>query len=242
MMRIFAAAAIFAFLFSAVPVQAASDICFNDPCEAKEVGPFMQGISKICGNTGTCQLTDIETVFANIGNWILGIVGAVVLIYWVYGGMLLITGGGMHENIKKGKQALTISSIGLVIVFVGYAAIHTLVSAIGYEGLTDTPIDTVTCGPGEINAGLPCGDGDNKVCSTDGQCITECANRHPQQEGGAGGIWSCVDTDLYGDGVDLSCETGYCPGAENIQCCQVAEEHMSSDEFDQFLEDLGNAE
>src|SRR3989339_807222 len=59
-----------------------SKICAGTTCTAKEVGPFMDGISQECGNSGTCQLSDIMLLITNVGNYVLGIIGAIVLLMY----------------------------------------------------------------------------------------------------------------------------------------------------------------
>lgn len=90
----------------------------------------MQDIASKCYNTGDCQLTDVMTVVNNVGVFILGIVGALVFLMYTISGVRWIGAaylpGGFDENIKKGKDGLRIATIGLVIVFIAFAAITTL--------------------------------------------------------------------------------------------------------------------
>jgi hypothetical protein len=222
MNRLLAILALFALLVLPMAGFAAgSNICSNDPCDSDEVGPLMDGISQACGNEGTCSLTDIQTVFANVGNWILGIVGAGVLLVYVVGGFYFLISGmpGMEKFREKGKAAIKMSTLGLVIVFIGYAGLSALKGILESGTLPTTGY--ISCGPGATNVGKPCGD--NSVCSEAGTCITECAARHPAptveeiQAGTATG-WDCVDTTIR---TGLVCEEGYCPQGTNIQCCQV---------------------
>jgi hypothetical protein len=218
----------------------ASSICAGSSCNVSEVGPFMAGISQDCGNNGTCQLTDIMIVFHNVGNWILGLIGALVFLMYIYGGIMLLTGGASEENIKKGKQAIRISTVGLIIVFFAFAAITTLEYAVtggnlGEEANTD---QYVSCGPGSVNSGNACGF--NKVCNDDGACIPVCWDQHPTATiGEVGGLstltwWDCIDVDnpptgdadngtvgIFAPSVG-TCTVNLCPGADNIQCCELS--------------------
>lgn len=107
-----------------------SDICKGGSCSAAEVGPFLDGISAACYDQGSCQLPDIMTVFANVGNYAVGLVGALVFLMWVISGFRYLGAnffpGGFEENIKKGKQGMVTATIGLLIVFGAYAAIYAL--------------------------------------------------------------------------------------------------------------------
>ena len=47
---------------------------------------------------------------------VLGIVGAIALVLFVYGGMMMIISGGSSEKINKGKEILIWATIGLFII------------------------------------------------------------------------------------------------------------------------------
>lgn len=70
--------------------------------------------------SGSYTLNDLMRIFVNIGDWILGIVGSLTLIMFVYGGFLFLFSGGNNDRVTKGKQTLTNATIGLFIVFLSY--------------------------------------------------------------------------------------------------------------------------
>ena len=104
----------------------------GDPsrCMSCEVGVFMAGISKECGNSGNCSLLDIEQVFVSTGQFVLGIIGSVVLLMYVVGGVYFLTAGGSSTRVKKGQDYIKISTIGLLIVMFAYFAIQVLQTTI----------------------------------------------------------------------------------------------------------------
>ncbi len=59
----------------------------------------------------------IGTVIGNI----LGYVGSVALLMFVVGGLMWMTSMGSEQRVKKGKDILTWSAFGLVIIFTAYA-------------------------------------------------------------------------------------------------------------------------
>lgn len=212
----------------ALPALAAPD-CPASGCQTAQVGPFMAGISEQCGEKGTCSLTDIETVFANVGNWILGIVGALVLLAYVVGGFYFLISGmpGMEKYREKGKTALKQSTVGLIIVFVAYVGIQTLSSVLRGGGLGNEGY--VVCGPGDTNSGLACGL--NSTCTDAGICVSECEQRNQNAAVTAGviQIYACVDTTntpYYGlpSSYNLigSFEKDLCPGGDEVQCGQFS--------------------
>lgn len=130
-----------------------SDICNTDPCSKEKVGPFMEGISKACGNSGDCTLNDILTVFVNVGNYVIGIIGGVVLLMYVAGGFYWLASAGRKEWVDKGRKYMTISTVGLLIVMFSYLAILALRSAITTGSITQGGF--VTCS-GSGTANLAC--------------------------------------------------------------------------------------
>jgi hypothetical protein len=131
-----------------------SNICkYSSGCLESEVGPFMQGITQHCGNLGDCTLNDILLVFVNIGNFVVGIVGGVVLLMYVAGGFYWLTSAGRPEWVKKGKQYMTISTVGLLIVMFSYLAIITIKNVLVQGDATSAPY--VACS-GEGTKGEAC--------------------------------------------------------------------------------------
>ncbi len=59
----------------------------------------------------------------NVANYILGIVGALTLLMFVYGGVMMIISGGSADKVKKGKDIIIGSVVGLMIVFGSYLII-----------------------------------------------------------------------------------------------------------------------
>ncbi len=192
--------------------------CSTDPCSAADVGPFLQGISKKCGNVGDCELRDIETAVANIGNWILGIVGSLVFAAYIYGGIRWMTSGGGSEGVKKGKDAISKATIGLVIVFIAYAGVYSLKNALGLKtpgGVVEGA--AVACSNETINQKC----GDNSICVSRASqrlppsCMTLCEIRN------AGGypFYACKDTSSFSPAKKSLCEPQLCNGGPNVLCC-----------------------
>lgn len=60
----------------------------------------------------------------NLTNWIFGIIGAVALAVFVYGGFMLIISGGNSEKVTQGIEIITAAVIGLFVAFAGYMLIQ----------------------------------------------------------------------------------------------------------------------
>lgn len=198
-----------------VHAQSAQKHCAGSICTEAEVGPFLQGIQSSCYNTGDCSLADAMITLTNGGNYLLGIVGALVLLMYVISGLRFIGAaylpGGMDENIKAGKQGIRIATVGLIIVFGAYAAVQTLTAILRGDTSSSPSPAVVVCT--EDNNGTECGF--NQICSG-GLCTSECEAQFAFHQ--------CVDiTDASNASrFDLSgCAANLCPGSASIQCCPV---------------------
>ncbi len=86
--------------------------------------------SSSAGNKGLCNPLagkNVSTLPQAIGlviNLMLGIVGSLALAMFVYGGLTWMTSMGNAENVKKGRDVLVWSTIGLVIIFGSYAVVN----------------------------------------------------------------------------------------------------------------------
>lgn len=142
---------------ASLPVAAfaySSGICAGATCSAAEVGVFMQGISGACGNQGDCTLSDILLLFVNVANFVLGLIGAIVLLMYVIGGFYWLTSGGSPGRVTKGKEYLKISTYGLLIVLFAYIGIQFLL-----ETLTEGQVTIPTEACIGKQDGTPCGEG-----------------------------------------------------------------------------------
>ena len=87
----------------------------TDPCE--------------CRGKGECSLDDVLQVFVNITTLILGVIGSVILLMFIYGGFLWITSRGEAKRIEKGKDTITHAVIGFAIILFAYSLINFLIAA-----------------------------------------------------------------------------------------------------------------
>jgi len=97
------------------------------PSLAIETGPIWAGAGT-CLDTGDCKPCDLIQIFVNVGKYILGLVGAVALMAFVYGGYFFLTAGGDSGKIGKGRQIIVQSAIALAIVFFAYLLVVLIVA------------------------------------------------------------------------------------------------------------------
>lgn len=120
---------IFTLLFSSVLiVNAQSEKTLSDPIPPSS--SCVPGSGKICL---TNPLGDIDTPQSLIGrviNSVLGIVGSIALLMFVYGGLTWMISSGNQEKVKKGKDILVWSAIGLAVIFMAYTLTRLLLSSL----------------------------------------------------------------------------------------------------------------
>jgi hypothetical protein len=83
-----------------------------------------------CKEKGDCTLNDFVQIGVNVTNVILGVVGSLALLFFVYGGLMMIISSGKSESVQKAKTILTNAVIGLVIVFTSWIIINFTVSVL----------------------------------------------------------------------------------------------------------------
>lgn len=83
--------------------------------------------------TGTYRLGDIFNTLVRGTDYLFGIVGAVALLAFIMGGVILLISSGNQEMVTKGRSILVNSTIGLAIVFSGYITVDYVLEKIEYD-------------------------------------------------------------------------------------------------------------
>lgn len=115
-------------------IRAASVTCSTGV--ERELGAAESGIWKgltKCRVCGDCKLNDFIQLGINIFDYVLGIVGALALLAFVYGGILFLFSAGNSEQIEKGKKVLTGAVIGLFVIFTSYMIINFIAQSLGVD-------------------------------------------------------------------------------------------------------------
>lgn len=88
----------------------------------------------------------IPGLIGRVINGVLGIVGSLALLMFIYGGLLWMTSAGNDEKVKQGKDVLIWATLGLLIIFASYALVNFIIfkgiGAVG--GGNNGSVDTQT--------------------------------------------------------------------------------------------------
>ncbi len=106
---------------------------------------FAQNLLPPCTASGNCGLCDFITLGLNVFRWILGLVGGLSLLLFVWHGWGWLMSGGDSEKVKKTKDALVHTVIGIVIILASWLIVNMVVVLLTYNaadpsapGLTPT--------------------------------------------------------------------------------------------------------
>jgi len=126
MKKIFLISLLTCVLFIGLAIQARAEIAVSSG-----------NIATSSSNTVTAQrlpnplgITDVNALIARIINFVLSLVGSVSLLMFVYGGLTWMTSAGKSDQVKKGKDIIVWSIIGLAIVFSSYILVKFVVTSL----------------------------------------------------------------------------------------------------------------
>lgn len=80
--------------------------------------------------TGTAQATTPQELVGNIIKALLSVVGAIALLFFIYGGFLWLTSAGEEKKVTQGKNTLMWATIGLAVIFGSYLILSFIINAL----------------------------------------------------------------------------------------------------------------
>ena len=90
------------------------------------------------------SVCDMVQLFVNVTKIIIGIIGSLVLLFFIYASILFITAQGKSEQIDKAKKVLQNAVVGLLIVMFSYQIIGYLLSVLITKNILSTDAPTVS--------------------------------------------------------------------------------------------------
>lgn len=82
---------------------------------------FLDGLTNSdCMARGNCDLSDIEEAFVALTKLLIGAIGALALVYFVWGGVQWLTSYGNQQKIQKGRDIMLQTVVALIVAFSSY--------------------------------------------------------------------------------------------------------------------------
>ena len=95
-------------------------------------------VSEDCWACGNCTLCDFLTFTTTIAKTILGVVGALAFLMFIYGGFSFIIASGNPEKITQARSIFINAVIGLVIVLAAWEIVHIVVGTLAGQDLSSS--------------------------------------------------------------------------------------------------------
>ncbi len=80
--------------------------------------------------TNPLQAEDIPSLTGSIIKAVLGIIGAIALLMFIWGGFLWLTAAGSPDKIEKGKNTLIWATFGLILIFSSYIIANFIIQSL----------------------------------------------------------------------------------------------------------------
>ena len=93
-------------------------------------GAVTVGVPDKFANPLGAQTTSVPILIGKVIKAVLGVVGSIALIMFVFGGLTWMTAMGNQERVKKGGDILMWATIGLVVIFSAYAMVQFVIGGI----------------------------------------------------------------------------------------------------------------
>lgn len=104
------------------------------------------GTTGTSGNAGTSEkinkgstvtlpnpigVDDPRIIVGNVIRLILGLVGSLALIFFIYGGLMWMTSAGNSDQVTKGRDTLVWATLGLIVIFASYTGVAFILQSLG---------------------------------------------------------------------------------------------------------------
>ncbi|PIT94329.1 hypothetical protein COX68_02360 [Candidatus Falkowbacteria bacterium CG_4_10_14_0_2_um_filter_41_15] len=82
--------------------------------------------STVCMNNPLGNITTPQQLIGKVISAVLGIVGSLALLMFIFGGLIWMTAAGNEKKVTQGRDILMWAAIGLIVIFISYAAVRFL--------------------------------------------------------------------------------------------------------------------
>ncbi|MDO8669465.1 MAG: hypothetical protein Q7K65_04185 [Candidatus Buchananbacteria bacterium] len=97
---------------------------------ASAVSLIGEDLANRCASKEGCGLCDFIGLFVTGADILVGLSGTFAILMFVYGGLVLITAYGNDSRITWGKNILTATIIGILIVFFAWTLVNVIIGAL----------------------------------------------------------------------------------------------------------------
>jgi|GEM_PF-348262 hypothetical protein len=196
----------------------------SSPVNAQTASTSVIDTSYGAYSSGNYTLNDIMTIVINVSGWILGIVGSLALLMFVYGGFMFLISAGSSDKIGQAQKILVAAVIGLIIVFSSYMIIRFVAQAVGvdWQGGKILPATSSTGGSGTIPNDCVEKYGDKGFTCRDEASSGYCVKYHCGNGSSVCCAPSCSEYSGYScmsPSSGTNCKTNLCKG-DGTECCQ----------------------
>ena len=163
-------------------------------------------VSGSCLSKGDCSLEDMEQGFVLLTKLLIGAIGALALMYFIWGAIQWLTSYGKSEKVKHGQEIMTHTVVALIIAFISFLLVEFFINDL-LLGNKNPLVTSCANTAGGVNCG------ENKVCAGEfsddkaiynGLCILKCDYTNLTEEG----TWMCLNpaqAQAYEDTRDDEC-------------------------------------
>jgi hypothetical protein len=95
--------------------------------EGKSTSVSLEDVNPIKRLSKDAQIPDL---IGRVIQAMLGLVGSIALVMFIYGGIVWMTSQGNDQKVKQGKDILIWATLGLVVIFTSYALTKFVIEAI----------------------------------------------------------------------------------------------------------------
>lgn len=79
---------------------------------------------------GLTKGQEVQSLIGRVIKVIMGLVGAIALLMFVYGGFLWMTAAGNDDKVAKGKEIFIWATAGLAVIFTSYIIVYFILSSL----------------------------------------------------------------------------------------------------------------
>jgi hypothetical protein len=183
---------------------------------------FLDFLPAACIEKGNCSLDDVAQGFVLLTKWLIGSIGALALLYFIWGAIQWMTSYGNQEKIRHGREIMLNTVIALVVAFISFLLVEFFVNSFLLGGEESEHRVQSICSQAAMYANCNEVGQTNHVCSGhgfaegletyNGLCMSRCELEDIVDNALN---WSCINrsSDTARNATDVE---NFCPNTEEV--------------------------